>query len=140
MALPILALIPLALKTVTSVVGGYFERKKLKTVHKQDMQMKKQDHDISLAEQGQFADIMADKSIIDQMNLTWKDEYLTLVFTLPAILVFIPGMADYVKEGFLALKETPQWYQILLILVAASGLGLRKFVNLMLEKMGGGHG
>lgn len=137
MAIPLLTLIPLAVKTVSSVVGGYFERKNMKTQHKQDMQTRKQEYEIGLAERGQFADIDADKTTISQMDLTWKDEYLTLVFTIPAILVFIPGMDGYVKDGFNALQQTPDWYQILLVLVAASGLGLRKFVNLVLAKIGG---
>lgn len=122
----------------TDAIKGWSERKTMKAQHKINLEAVKQNHEITMAAAGQLADIQADVSTISQMSLTWKDEYLTLIFTIPAILAFIPGMADIVKDGFTALKETPQWYQALLILVAASGLGLRKFVDGLMNKLFGG--
>lgn len=140
MALPAIPIIS-GIVSLFKMGGGLFtnwqERKLIKAKGKLAIETAKVEHDITMAEQGLIADIQADKSIIDQMSFTWKDEYLTLLFTIPAVLAFIPGMADYAKAGFEALKEMPMWYQILLILVAASGLGLRKFVEVLIAKLTG---
>lgn len=62
-------------------------------------------------------------------NSGWKDEYLTLVLTLPAILCFIPGMAEIVAAGFKALQQTPTWYQVCLLVAVGSAFGVKVFTN-----------
>lgn len=44
-------------------------------------------------------------------NAGWKDEFLLIVVTLPAIMAFIPGMVSYVEDGFKALENMPEYYQ-----------------------------
>ena len=34
---------------------------------------------------------------------SWKDEWLTIVFSIPLILVFIPSMVEHIQAGFTAL-------------------------------------
>lgn len=138
MALPAIPIISGAIglfKMCGELFANWQKKKLIRAEGKLRIEEAKVNSNIKLAETDQLADIEADKTIIEQMAFTWKDEYLTIIFTVPAVLVFFPGMADYVKEGFLALKETPTWYQILLVLVAASGLGLRKFVDSLLSKL-----
>ena len=43
----------------------------------------------------------------------------------PAILVFIPGMKDYVKEGFEILNTLPEWYQYLLFIAISASFGIK---------------
>ena len=31
---------------------------------------------------------------------SWKDEYLTIIFSVPMILAFVPGMENIVQRGF----------------------------------------
>ena len=62
-------------------------------------------------------------------NSGWKDEYLTLVLTIPAILCFIPGMADIVSAGFVALQHTPTWYQVCLMVAVGSAFGVKIFTS-----------
>ena len=56
---------------------------------------------------------------------SWKDELVTIVFLIPCILAFIPGMEDIVKSGFERLNELPEWYQYLLFLTCSAALGIR---------------
>lgn len=136
-AIPIISGIVSLVKMGGQLFKNWQDKKLIQAQAKVEIEIARAKSNINLAEQGQLADITADKSIIDQMAFTWKDEYLTLIFTLPAILVFIPGMADHVGYGFDVLSRLPNWYQYMLILVAASGLGLRKFIDALLAKMGG---
>ena len=46
---------------------------------------------------------------------SWKDEFALVVLLAPAILVFIPGMREYVKDGFEILATLPDWYQYLVV-------------------------
>ena len=43
----------------------------------------------------------------------------------PAILVFIPGMREYVKEGFQVLSTLPDWYQYLLYIAISASFGIK---------------
>lgn len=56
---------------------------------------------------------------------SWKDEYVTLVVTIPAILAFAGDWgAEVVTNGFAALSTTPEWYQYLLIAVITAAAGI----------------
>lgn len=62
-------------------------------------------------------------------NSGWKDEFFTLVLALPAVLCFIPGMADVVSDGFKALQQTPTWYQVCLLVAVGSAFGVKIFTS-----------
>ena len=42
---------------------------------------------------------------------SWKDEWLVILFSIPLILAFIPGMEGVVQNGFDQLNRMPEWYQ-----------------------------
>lgn len=134
-AIPIISGIIGLFKMGGELFRNWQDKKLIQAQAKVEIEKAKAKSEINLAEQGQLADIQADKSIIDQMSFTWKDEYLTIIFTMPAILVFVPGLAPHIERGFEVLAGLPQWYQILLILVAASGLGLRKFIDKLMDNI-----
>ena len=54
---------------------------------------------------------------------SWKDEWLTLLFSIPLVLSFCGewGRA-IVADGFTALAGMPQWYQIALELLLVQAL------------------
>jgi hypothetical protein len=62
---------------------------------------------------------------------SWKDEYLTIVLTLPLIASFIPPLVPYVEAGFKALEQMPVWYRASLGVVIAAAFGVKSFVSLM---------
>lgn len=61
-------------------------------------------------------------------NVGWKDEYLMIIITIPTILAFIPSMVPYVKLGFTALKEMPEYYQYMLGGVYIYVFGFKRIV------------
>ena len=56
---------------------------------------------------------------------SWKDEWLTILFSIPLILAFIPGMEDVVKNGFAQLEAMPEWYQYSVGVIVAASFGVR---------------
>lgn len=58
-------------------------------------------------------------------NSGWKDEYLTLLMTLPFIGAFIPVVQDYVHLGFEYVDGMPFWYQIVLMVIVGAAFGVR---------------
>ena len=77
--------------------------------------------------EGEWQRLMSEGS-----QTSWKDEYWTVVLSLPAIMAFIPEMQPYVESGFKALNEAPDWYKYSLLTAIGASFGLRgvsKFIG-----------
>lgn len=73
----------------------------------------------------------------DASNNSYKDEFWTIVLSIP---VFMVGYAiaandvsviDRVAAGFEALEKLPEWYQYLLFIAISSSFGIRGASKLM---------
>ena len=60
---------------------------------------------------------------------SWKDEWLTLLFSVPLVMAFVPSAVPYVIEGFKALEGMPEWYRVYLGVIMAASFGVRQLVN-----------
>ena len=57
---------------------------------------------------------------------SWKDEWITLLFSIPLILAFCGDWGNaIVQRGFVALETMPQWYQYSLGGIVSASIGLR---------------
>ena len=56
---------------------------------------------------------------------SWKDEFWTIVLSIPAIGCFIPGGADVMIKGFEAMQAMPEFYQAWLGVAVLSSFGIR---------------
>ena len=57
---------------------------------------------------------------------SWKDEWLTILFSIPLILVFTGKWGrEVVQNGFVALDSMPQWYSYTLGVIVAASFGVR---------------
>lgn len=57
---------------------------------------------------------------------SWKDEWLTILFSIPLILVFCGDVGrEIVANGFTALETMPEWYQYTLGVIVAASFGIR---------------
>ena len=56
---------------------------------------------------------------------SWADEWLVILFSIPLILAFIPGMEEVVANGFAQLNSMPEWYQYSLGVIVAASFGVR---------------
>ena len=68
-----------------------------------------------------------DLAAIKATENSWKDEWITLLFSVPLVLAFLPcaWAEDVVANGFAALESMPQWYQISLGGIVSASIGLR---------------
>lgn len=119
---------------VTNVITGWQQRKSAKLKSDLAITEAKTTANIKKIQTGQDADISWENTSIAQSG--WKDEYWTVVISLPMIMCFIPGLVEYVERGFEALSKTPEWYQWAVGIAIGSAFGVKKFVNFMATKKG----
>ena len=84
---------------------------------------------ILMSEKTSVADwerIMAEGS-----KTSWKDEWLTLLFSVPLVLSFCGEWGrDAVSQGWAALEAMPDWYQYTLGVIVAASFGVRSAAKL----------
>lgn len=57
---------------------------------------------------------------------SWKDEWITLLFSIPLILAFCGDWGNViVSQGFAALEAMPAWYQYSLGGIVSASIGMR---------------
>lgn len=114
----------------SSAVEGFVETKKAKAKQK----LVKIEAETSLMEKKISGEIDWDKAAIDGAKDSWKDEYLTILFSIPLLLCFLPFTVEYVERGFEALSMTPDWYRYTLGIIVSASFGYfyqRKRLNLL---------
>lgn len=117
---------------------GWFQRK-------QEMKQKRQDGEQRIEEAKVEAKIRrldnAQNGNIAWENLSieksgWRAHWFTMVFSIPMIMCFVPGLVPYVERGFEALAETPEWYRWCLFIAVGSAFGIRQIADFMSWKKG----
>tara|TARA_R110000803_G_scaffold131199_1_gene198524 strand:+ start:362 stop:823 length:462 start_codon:yes stop_codon:yes gene_type:complete len=67
-----------------------------------------------------------DLAAIQATENSWKDEWITLLFSIPLILAFMGDWGnDIVQRGFTALETMPLWYQYSLGGIVSASIGIR---------------
>jgi len=69
--------------------------------------------------------VMAEASVS-----SWKDEWLTILVSIPLILAFT-GNEDVVMKGFAALEQMPDFYKTAVGVVFAASFGIQSIKNIM---------
>lgn len=77
------------------------------------------------------------KSAVDQMGTSWKDEYILILFSVPMTISFIPGLTPYVAGGFAVLEATPDWYKAAWGVIVAASYGYSKYADWLMRKNSG---
>jgi len=121
-------MIGLIVNGVSQIAQNYFDKKKA------DINLKKTEVEAKtqIAKQVAEGKLEADKlnaewenKAVDSLSGSLKDEFITLVILLPAILVFIPYTQPFVRLGFDILGTLPDWYINLIYITVCAGLGLK---------------
>ncbi len=60
---------------------------------------------------------------------SWKDEWFTIILSVPLIMCFIPSLVPYVKEGFIVLESMPDFYKGFLGAAIAASFGIKTLAN-----------
>jgi hypothetical protein len=75
-----------------------------------------------------------EKVMAHNMGSSWKDEYILILWSIPMVLCFIPGLVNYVYDGFRALEQTPEWYRIAWGVIISASFGYRTINGLLNKK------
>ncbi len=130
----ILDILSFVTSPVASLIDGWQERKKIELESDKRIAVAVTEAKIKRLQESQEADIAWENTSIT--NSGWKDEWFTIILSIPAILCFIPGGAKYVTAGFDSLQGTPDWYQWAFMVAVASSFGYRKLADFMALKKG----
>ena len=80
---------------------------------------------LDLISQGLTADMNWEMEFAKQASTSWKDEYTLLVVSVPLVMAFIPGLSQFVVEGFKSFADTPVWYQVMVQVLFYATYGIR---------------
>ena len=126
---------------VMTPVNEWQKRKTIKA--KQNFEIDRLEHEanvaranasIELAKTGQAQDYDLDKQSQKNMQNSWKDEFILIVFILPVILAFVPGYQQTIKDGFIAIESMPEWYIAIVIGMVVVIYGLRGLLKSYIER------
>ena len=127
------------ISSITSMASGWLDARTLRNQAKLQSSLKldeaKVEAQIKRMAQSASADIAWENLSIT--NSGWKDEWFTILLSIPMVMCFVPGGAQYVQAGFEALNaSTPEWYQWAFLVAVGSSFGVRKLTDFMSLRKG----
>lgn len=103
---------------ITELIGGYFKRR---SEEKQATHERKLE---AIKHESNWDTIQATNA-----GTSWKDEWFTVLFSVPLVLAFVPQAVPLVREGFAVLESMPDWYKAFLGAAVAASFGIRTLAN-----------
>jgi len=71
-----------------------------------------------------------DLEAVKSMQHSWRDEFFSILFSIPLILCFLGDWGrKLVADGFEALSTMPSWYSVTLGALVASSVGIRSITK-----------
>jgi len=110
---------------ISQLAGTWLEGKVEKTKAETGAKVAKAKAEAIIMEKKATGEIDWDLEAIKGSQNSWKDEWLVILFSIPLILAFIPGMEEVVANGFAQLETMPEWYQYSLGVIVAASFGVR---------------
>jgi len=102
------------LSAITSIAGTFLKNKAAEKQAVHDSKMRRIDAD---------ADWETQQASASQTS--WKDEWFSVILSLPLIGAFIPSMVPYVEQGFIVLETMPDYYKGFLGAAIAASFGMK---------------
>ena len=77
-----------------------------------------------------------DRIAMQNMDKTWKDELILLIWLVPVVMCFIPEYQVYVTNGFASLALVPDWYMYILVGMVTVIYGMRGLLKMVIQMVG----
>ena len=119
---------------VASIASTWLEGRVEKTKAKVKADVAKAEAEAVVMQKKATGEIDWDLKMADASASSWKDEWLVILFSIPLILAFIPGMEDIVSRGFQQLEQMPECNQYSLGVIVAASFGVRSATKLFNKK------
>ena len=110
---------------IANLAGTWLEGKVEKTKAETGAKVARAKAEATIMEKKATGELEWDLEMARGSQSSWKDEWLVILFSVPLILAFIPGMEGVVANGFAQLEAMPQWYQYSLGIIVAASFGVR---------------
>ena len=110
---------------VSELAGTWLKGSVEKSKAKTEAKVAKAKAEATIMEKKATGEIDWDFEMARASSSSWKDEWLVILFSIPLILAFIPGMEEVVANGFKQLEMMPEWYQYSLGVIVAASFGVR---------------
>ena len=111
------------IKGAVSIFGNYTQAR----VRKEELKDAQHERRLDVIAKGNAAE--AEWNLTAIKNSGWKDEWLTILLSIPLVLAFYPPAIPHVMAGFEALAAMPLWYQSAMGLMIGSAFGYQKFMH-----------
>lgn len=106
-----------------SLIAKWMDNKAEKSKAKHDKEME------LIQQSGNWDEIQAQNS-----GTSWKDEWFTILLSIPLIGAFYPPALPAVQAGFAALNAMPEFYQYMLFLAVGASFGYRGIMDYLKSK------
>jgi len=118
-------MIQLLIKPIADLAGTWLNGKVEKSKAETGAKVARAKAEATIMERKATGELDWDLEMAKGSQSSWKDEWLTILFSIPLILAFVPGMEEIVANGFRQLQEMPEWYQYSLGVIVAASFGVR---------------
>ena len=118
---------------LTPLIGlatTWFEGQTKKSAAKADAEVALKNAEAEVYKRRATGELDWDLAAMNNTDRSWKDEYLTIVLSIPLIMCFVPGAEELVKNGFARLSEVPDWYKASFAVVVSASFGVRNLMKL----------
>ena len=110
------------LGAITGPVADYFKEREVTKQKERELQDAAHARIVDQIKHSE--DLSQAVTLAQIQNSGWKDEWFTILFSIPLILAFLPFAVPYVQAGFQVLDTMPSWYKWYLGSAVTASFGL----------------
>ena len=112
---------------ITELAGGWLKGKANAQAAAANLKLVEAEAKATIMKSAATSEAEWEKIMAQGSQSSWKDEWLTGLFSIPLILSFLPfdWAKQAVTDGFASLEAMPDWYQYTLGVIVAASFGVR---------------
>ena len=111
---------------LTELAGGWLKGKADAQAAAANLKLVEAEAKAAIMKSAATSEAEWEKIMAQGSQSSWKDEWLTILFSVPLVLCFTGEWGrQTVSDGFAALESMPEWYQYTLGVIVAASFGVR---------------
>ena len=111
---------------LTELAGGWLKGKADAQAAAANLKLVEAEAKATIMKSAATSEAEWEKIMAQGSQSSWKDEWLTILFSVPLVLCFAGEWGrKTVSDGFAALESMPEWYQYTLGVIVAASFGVR---------------
>ena len=111
---------------LTELAGGWLKGKADAQAAAANLKLVEAEAKATIMKSAATSEAEWEKIMAQGSQSSWKDEWLTILFSVPLVLCFTGEWGrQTVSDGFASLEAMPEWYQYTLGVIVAASFGVR---------------